>query len=295
MKTKRCRGCKRVKFIPQKMEKMNTNTNGETRMTGLSFFVPKASNRKLGPIDPKTLRGVQPHVAATYASIAVTCPKHCCFKGNGCYAEVGFVGLQANDLQREGEPLEAALEEMGHVFKFLGASKQVPKDGGRDGKQGRDLRLHVSGDAKTNEAARTLAYMEKVWRQMGGGKVWTYTHAFWDVKRDSWGDISVLASCETPNDVFFARCHGYTPVITVRSHRGAKKAYSLPGIEGKIIPCPAETHANVTCVSCRLCFDDKKLASRKNIIAFEVHGDSATMKKAKRALPIIDSLFGVLK
>ncbi len=265
-------------------------------MTGLSFFVPKASNRKLGPVDPKTLRGVQPHVAATYASIAVTCPKHCCFKGNGCYAEGGFVGLQANNLPQEGEPLEAALDESANVFKFLGGRKQVPQDGGRDGKRGRDLRLHVAGDAKTNEAAKILAHMARGWKQQGGGAVWTYTHAFWDVKRESWGsDISVLASCETPNDVFFARCHGYTPAITVRSHRGATKAYSLPGIDGKIIPCPAETHDNVTCVSCRLCFDDKKLESRKNIIAFQVHGDSTTAKKAKRVLPIIDSLFGVLR
>lgn len=264
-------------------------------MIGLSFFVPKASNRKLGPVDPKTLRGRRPHVAATYASIAVTCPTTCIFNGNGCYAEGGFVGLATNDLRREGEPLEAALEEMGHIFKFLGARKRVPQDGGRDGQQGRDLRLHVAGDAKTDEAAKTLAFMERTWRQMGGGNVWTYTHAWLSVKRESWGKISVLASCETPLDIILARSHGYTPTITVRSHRGATKAYKLPGVDGKIIPCPAETRDDVTCVSCRLCFDDKKLAERKNIIAFQVHGDSGTAKKAKRVLPIVDSLFGVLK
>lgn len=265
-------------------------------MIGFSFFVPKASNRKLGPVDPATLRGVRPHVAATYASIPVTCPKYCCFKGNGCYAEGGFVGLATNELRTVGAPLEAALDEMGHIFKFLGGCKRVPQDGGRDGKSGRDLRLHVAGDARTNEAARVLSFAAREWKQSGGGAVWTYTHAFWDVKRESWGkDISVLASCEDAQDVFFARCHGYTPSITVRSHRGATKAYSLPGIDGKIIPCPAETHKNVTCVSCRLCFDDKKLESRKNIIAFEVHGDSVTAKKAKRVLPLIDSLFGMLK
>lgn len=267
----------------------------ENKMNELSFFVPVASNRKLAPVHPKTLKPLGPFVAATYASISVTCPTTCMFRNNGCYAEGGFVGLKAGNLAGIGTPWDAAWNEASHILKFIGESGgRVPQDGGRQGDAGRDLRLHVSGDCKEPEAVDIFAAMERTWRNAGGGQVWTYTHAWRTVGRHRWGGVSVLASCETPEDIKEARARGYTPSLTIRSHRGATKAYSIPGIEGKLIPCPAETK-KTSCVKCRLCFDDKKLEERKNIITFALHGDSPTLKKAKRALPILDSLFGTMK
>lgn len=272
------------------------NLNIPDAEPSFATFIPVVSNRKLAPVDPKTLKPKGPFVASTYASIEVTCPSYCVFKGNGCYAEGGFVGLKNAAFATKGHTYDAALEETTHILKFIGTAK-VPQDGGRDGKHGRDLRLHVSGDATTWDAAKLLAHAAKEWRKSGGGSVWTYTHAWRWVDRRAWGDISVLASCETPDDIHNARNAGYATALTVRSHRGATKAYSSPWpmLEGKIIPCPAETKPGVTCVSCRLCFDDKKLRAMKATIAFEVHGDGPTQKKAKRMLPIIDSLFGVLR
>lgn len=169
-------------------------------------------------------------------------------------------------------------------------SYSPPQDGGKYRTSGRDLRLHVSGDVEDDSGARELAGAARRWRERGGGKVWTYTHSWRTVAKESWGEISVLASCETPEDVAEARERGYVPALVVRDFRGAKRAYNLPGV-GKLLPCPAET-GSTTCVQCRLCLDEPRLKKLDLVIGFSVHGRDE--EKARRRLPILDSLFGNL-
>jgi hypothetical protein len=61
----------------------------------------------------------------------------------------------------------------------------------------------------------------------------------------------------------------------------------MPGSNIKWIPCPAQTHSDVTCEKCKLCFNAKKLAKQYSGIAFEAHGVRA--KSLKKHLPILNS------
>jgi hypothetical protein len=260
-----------------------------------------AANGKLAPVrhDPQPngrYRPVPtgPFVAATYASIQGTCPKSCKFKdGGGCFAESGITGKTVKQLDVEAvmySSIELAYIEAKAIDRLYRRGR-VPQDGGRDGKQGRDLRLHVSGDCTTNTAALLLSKAAERWKERGGGIVWAYTHAWREVERWAWGSIQVLASCETAQDVAEARERGYVPALVVREFL-EPRAHRLDGFgDTKLIPCPAETR-NTTCVQCRLCFDTSKLYERNVMIGFAVHGRDES--KAKRKLPVLNTLFGTI-
>jgi len=218
-----------------------------------STLVLKTSNRKLGD------------VAATYSSINSSCPKDCALKNNGCYAELGYVGIINSKLnKKKSSPREVAREEAKHIKQAI-----------KEQKNSKPLRLHVAGDCRTNEAAAILAAATKYW----GHPIWTYTHAWKKVSRSSWGKkISVLASVDNIKDLKLARKKGYAPAIVVEKFL-SKKAYKLN--EFKVIPCPNQTHDHITCDICKLCWNDKKLKDLNLIIAFEAHGVK------RKSLPII--------
>lgn len=264
------------------------------RRRGVSF-VPISRNRKLAPVKENRIRGwmrfeaIGPYVASTYVSIQKTCRDSCRFKnGNGCYAESGHMGPLIRDLDADTRglsPVEVAQNEA----YLLDSFGPVPQDGGKYGKAGRDLRLHISGDAFDVESARVLAGAAQRWRERGGGKVWAYTHSWANIEVGDWGEIQVLASCETPAGVRQANLLGYAAALVVRDFRGARRAYSIPEVPGKVIPCPAETKGT-TCVQCRLCLSTETLRRNQLTIGFSAHGRDAA--KARRHLPILDSLFG---
>lgn len=262
-------------------------------------FIPVARNRKLAPVLEIRLpngrarfRPLGPFVSSTYVSIQRTCQDSCTFKnGNGCFAEAGYTG-----------PLVRALDESAYGMSGVGVAREearaidaafgsgpVPRDGGKYGTVGRDLRLHISGDAFNTESALVLAGAALRWRERGGGVVWAYTHSWRVIPVEAWGSIQVLASCETPEGVAEARERGYAAALVVRDFRGARRAYSVPELAGKILPCPAET-GEITCVQCRLCFDTEGLRKRGLAIGFSAHGRDA--KKARRHLPMLGTLFG---
>jgi hypothetical protein len=100
-----------------------------------------------------------------------------------------------------------------------------------------------------------------------------FTHAWREVPRDAWGSISVLASVEQLGDIEAARAAGYAVAIVV-DEVPTDKAFFRVGSDTKIVPCPAETRG-ATCIECRLCLDDDKLARSNVAIAFEAHGPTA--------------------
>ena len=101
----------------------------------------------------------------------------------------------------------------------------------------RTLRLHVVGDCKDRVAA-TVSKAAEEYRAKQGQLVWTYTRAWEQVPRASWGSVSVLASCETPAQVRRARRRGYATAIVVGEF-AQPTAYKKSGV--KIVPCPQET------------------------------------------------------
>jgi hypothetical protein len=223
-------------------------------------FVEKSKNSKLGE-----------KVAATYASIEATCPSSCKLKNAGCYAQSGFVGIQNARLtraRRSYTPTQIAKIEAGLIdSSFKG--RAVP---------GTSLRLHVSGDTTTKTGVKALASASSRYRMRGGGKVWTYSHAWKKLPRKHWGEISVLASVDSIAEAHEAIAAGYAPVMAVPKFQ-SDKAYEIDGI--KFIPCPAQTKDDVTCSSCKLCMNAKYLESAKAGILFEAHGASKSKIKLR--------------
>ena len=111
--------------------------------------------------------------------------------------------------------------------------------------------------------------------------MWTYTHAWRNVSRKSWGRVSVLASCETEADVKAARKRGYAAALVVEKFKG-KRRYKHGKID--VLPCPSMTKKGVTCSDCKLCFDDAGIRERNYAVGFEVHGDRVTQDRARSSL-----------
>lgn len=251
-----------------------------------------AENRKLAPVDLVDVGGQRlrpvargPYVSATYLPVEQTCPSSCAFKGHGCMAQSGYTGRPVRRLEQLAAGLGSReisrLEARAIDALFV---RGVPRDGGRDGRRPRDLRLHVSGDVTTRGGLRDLVGAVERWRSRGGGSCWTFTHAWRELDGASWGPISVLASIEEPRDAEEARARGYTPAITVRDFP-SRRAFSIGGTTW--LPCPAET-GRATCVECRLCLDRGEwLREGGKGIAFAVHGMQAGA--ARRRLPVLAS------
>lgn len=224
----------------------------------IAIFAELSRNAKTGP------------VAATYAPTNASCPQSCPLAGRGCYAEGGRVGLvtrRLNAVAAGRTPLQVAKAEAAAI------------DAGRA--FGQALRLHVSGDCRTAPAARAVAAAATRWRKRGGGHVWTYTHAWRRVPRGAWAGISVLGSCDRPEQGLAALKRGYAPAVTV-AHHTSDRATVLHGVEW--IPCPNQTRG-VTCTECRLCWSADLRERNGQGIAFAAHGEKG--KALAKRLPVL--------
>ena len=216
---------------------------------------------------------------ATYASIQGSCPNSCALKEHGCYAQDGWTAMTVRRLDADAAASQSDVtvaEALAIDNSYAGGP--VPKD--------RALRLHVSGDARTVKAARALGAAVKRWQKRGGGKAWTYTHAWRTVGRSSWSQsVSVLASVESPKQAAEVRRRGYAPALVVESH-ASDKAFVSHGV--RWIPCPAQTR-HVGCTDCRLCFDADGLFARRAGIAFAAHGSAVGKREVKKRLVVLNN------
>jgi hypothetical protein len=190
---------------------------------------------------------------ATYAAQA-SCPRTCRFLGNGCYAEEGHTSLITRRLNEEAA--QQALTDQAI------AENEADLLAGMRGLL--DLRLHVVGDCRTREAARRVACGAERYASRVGRRVWTYTHAE-DVRRDDWGGVSVLASCESGSGVRRALRRGFVPALVVK--RAPDHLVTAGGV--RFVLCPYQTK-QLDCTRCRLCLDDASLRQRGLGIA--LHG-----------------------
>jgi hypothetical protein len=201
--------------------------------------------------------------SATYASQA-SCPDDCPLRKNGCYGESGRVGIHTAKLNKsDDEPIEIAYAEAAAIDKLSGLL---------------DLRVHVVGGCQTDVEAKIVGGAAgRFMTRRRPTDAWTYAHAWKTIKRASWGIMSVLASCHTVTEAKQAMSRGYAAALTVA--KMPLKAYKEDGIT--FVPCPEQAKDNITCVECRLCFDDSKLLEKKIVILFELHTGA---KKAFAAL-----------
>lgn len=109
---------------------------------------------------------------------------------------------------------------------------------------------------------------------------------------ESWGKVSVLASCETAEDIQAAEARGYAIALVVEefpTERRYALADSGRGVSSlgmprpEVLPCPAQTRG-VPCSDCQLCFDDGALRERGYAIGFEIHGIPYAKRQARIAL-----------
>jgi hypothetical protein len=229
-----------------------------------AIAVETSTNAKLGP------------VSATYASQA-SCPRSCPWFGNGCYAERGLVGWQTRRLNRSAlRGAQRIAEAEARAIDTLTGDRL--------------LRLHVVGDARTDSAACVLGAAAERYSRRGnaprrGRKVWTYTHAWRTVARESWGDaVSVLAPVETVREARETMKPGYAAAVVVSAFE-RESAYWIDGTT--VVPCPNQTRG-ITCRECGLCRDDERLRSAGLVIAFEAHGTGgAAVRKTLLSLPTV--------
>lgn len=222
--------------------------------------VENSENSKLG------------NCSATYVSQA-SCPASCPLLRNGCYAETGHVGIITARLGRSGlgGAVLLAREHAREIDRLSGA---------------RMLRLNVVGDCRTNQAAEIVSKAAKRYnrRYTSARKVWTFAHAWRDVKRKSWGEVSVLASCESVKEARIAMRAGYAAAAIVPEFT-SEKVYEQEGV--KILPCPNQTRG-VTCDKCALCLNDERLRKAGIVIGFVPHGAGArAVRNTLKSLEVI--------
>ena len=214
--------------------------------------------------------------ATTYAaqdSCPTTCPF---FDGGGCYAEHGPTGMYIT------APLNAAAKAS-KVPPTPESVAQWEADviDALKVKPGRPLRIHTVGDCKTAPAAALVAGAAERYVAREGGPAWTYTHAWRVVPREAWGDVNVLASCETTGEVKAAHKRGYATALVVDEFPSPRR-FEKDGVS--VVPCPAQTKENVNCATCRLCMNSERLHKTETTIGFAVHGTALTQKRATLAL-----------
>lgn len=252
-------------------------------------LVEAAANRKLAPVlylgphgSPTPRR---PFCAATYVSIDSTCSSECPFLAKGCYIKSSlFTSSIIKRLDGVKASATQAIAGEIHLMDRAFNGGPIPQDGGRNGQRGRDIRLHVSGDVATEGNAKRLAAAVIRWQARGGGSAWAYTHDWSRIPREVWSSVSALASVETPEQATRARSQGYAVAIVVPRFPAGSKAFSIPGMPQRVVPCPAET-TKATCVTCRLCLDADALLVKDIAIAFSAHGRDA--KTVIRRLPVL--------
>ena len=191
----------------------------------LARAIGKSENGKLGG------------ASATYAGLQscdVTCPL-----GQVCYAKKAFVGMTFRRItDMSASARETAIEEAAEI-DLLNA--KVP------------LRIHVSGDCKTAEAAEIVAASVGRWEGRTGQKAWAYTHSWAQVPRSAWGTVNVRASIESVDQIPLAKANGYTAFAIVQDTFEKETAYDVADGH-KAVPCPEQTSKAASCVECGLCF-----------------------------------------
>lgn len=188
--------------------------------------------------------------SATYAPMK-TCPDTCIFLNNGCYAQGGFCHVKVKQMARAAEGM--------NVYELAA----FEADGIRSLTGEKPLRLHVTGDCKDGICTGMISSACMKYIKKHNNPVWGYTHNWRYVDRNSWRGVSIMASCETSDDVLEAYRKGYVASIT---------SSEIPN-DGRFeyVVCPSQSSGK-KCVDCRLCLYSDRLLNRKIVIFHIVHG-----------------------
>ena len=148
----------------------------------------------------------------------------------GCYAQNGPLGWMVGRMDKHVKANDISVEQ-------IARDEAAAIDGLWSGLP---LRLHVAGDCRTDETAQIVSAAAERYSKRNRQGSWTYTHAWRAVERASWGAVSVLASCETPDQAVEASEQGYAAALVVSEYPNGRKAWTLPTGQ-TAIPCPQTT------------------------------------------------------
>lgn len=223
-------------------------------------------------------------ISATYVA-QQSCHSDCPLKNNGCYAEIGNVGVHTHRLNRRAK---AAKQSEAAIRRKLAKTEAA---GIRTLDGGKRLRVHVVGDCATRDAAGLVGRAMVAHQRKQGKEAWTYTHSWRRIAKKAWAGASVIASCDKPEDVAKAMARGYATALVVPPHP-TNKVYDYNGV--KVVPCPAQFTRDgrlytgrsgpraLVCTECNLCPRPDNLLARGLTVGFCPDGNST-----KKVLQVI--------
>ena len=224
----------------------------------LATVVEKSDNAKTGLM------------SATYTGYQ-TCPDSCPMKprlaSNGefetspCYASCDFVGITMHRITKaavNADLVQISEQECNGIDSLSG--KNI-------------LRLKVGGDTPNAAYAEALATACECYSAKHSQPTYGYTHNWRSIPRESFGGISMLASCDAVADIPVAKSMGYATATIVSEFPRANKLFVIDGC--KLLPCPNQVNKAVQCTDCKLCVNDSKLRQHDITIAFIAHGRKA--------------------
>jgi hypothetical protein len=220
-------------------------------MTTRVHLSVKSRNVKTGPIPVST-------------SEAKTCPPACPFKaGNGCYAELGHVGMFWRKVDRGDAGNEWDL--------FTKQIAALP--------EGTLWRHNQAGDLPGDGNKIDAKALAKLVTANVGRKGFTYTHKPIDnatnraaIKQANARGFTVNLSGNNLPHADTLADSGLAPVVVVLPSdvEGNRKDLETPAGR-KVVVCPATYREDVNCQSCGLC----AVRDRKVIVGFPAHGVSS--------------------
>lgn len=206
----------------------------------------KSDNRKTGSIP----------VSVTSNT---TCPTDCAFKGNGCYAEGGPLGMHWREVSNgdRGMPWEM----------FCDAVSTLPEM--------QLWRHNAAGDLPGNGTLIDASAMEPLLAANFGKRGFTYTHYRPDNEHNARQivmanirGLTVNVSANNLHEADKLLKTGVGPVVAVLPYDQLENTRTPAG--RTVTVCPAITREGVSCATCQLC----ARKDRTSVIGFPAHGQS---------------------
>lgn len=236
------------------------------------IVIPKSANEKTGNI-------IQSYSARS------TCPNRCPLKGHGCYADNYHISRQWDRCENVADPRYVS-NYKDLTLSLIEAIAPRAKKGVAEVL----FRHNVAGDIAHEDSniidasrVNTIADACKSAGEVTGVTVRCYTYTHCSISMQNAKVIHealvknfiINYSCETVGEVMKANELGCDAVIT--SIDPKKTIEDLKAVGIKAVQCPAQTHANVSCESCKLCS-----RPRVTTVVFKIHGNGSN--KARKVI-----------
>lgn len=220
-------------------------------------FTRISSNAKTGPI-PVTV------------TESKSCPSNCKLKRQGCYAELGMVGMHWRKLDK-------GISGAGY-WQAMQSIASLPK--------GQLWRHNVAGDLVHVNQRIASDSLAGIIQANKGKQGFTYTHhkVIGDdaialhnqqqIRMANRNGFTINLSADSLDQADKLKALGIGPVVTILPIDSPKTLQTPEG--NYVVVCPAVYRNDTTCASCGIC----QVSARKVIIGFPAHG--AGKKKAEK-------------